>query len=509
MVAVVCVLSGCSLIYNPSNLPSPDAKDFQDMHADSPLADADPSMLALSDLQPATIYEGQGVGNSRPAVLTIRGNNFVPGATVMITPTSGSADLTLGDVVVAADGNSLAVPVTANLMDGSASTVPLMITVAEDGVSQNIGWSENTLVELKTASQLTTGVMARYSMVNLTTPLIFGSGSGSGSGSAVIAATAPVIIHSMSTLTVGAIFASASATVPGPGGALAEVPAAQAAQAGWRRARPARWAARATVSIRAARGGSGAAGSAGGDGGGAGSLAMGGGGNGGTKGDPFVTSYSAEQPGGGGGGGGGGGKALGAAGGAGGTGGVGGGIIELHADGDLTATSITAHGGAGTAGGTTGGGGGGGGGGAGGIAIIRAGHAILGTPPTFDLAGGAAGGTGNGGSTGRARCDVPSGTVANAQVGPAFAPTNPLITRDHTVTLAVRLPTGITFALTQLDQDGTLAPATTAASGSVDGTANVQVLLTNGWNHICLTVPGGIYTDDVANECIDVAFMSQ
>src|SRR5664279_2069794 len=94
-ILAVVVLSGCSLIYNPNTLKGGDGRDgavaADDAPADSPFVD--------SIVQPLRIYEGQGVDNSRPAVLTIRGTGFVAGGvTVTIAPTSSpdTADLTLG-----------------------------------------------------------------------------------------------------------------------------------------------------------------------------------------------------------------------------------------------------------------------------------------------------------------------------------------------------------------------------------------------------------------------------
>src|SRR5262249_54050143 len=64
-------LAGCSLIYNPNNLPN------QVIDAPVPVADANDSMLMLLDVQPAVINEGQGDGGSAPALFVIHGHNFV------------------------------------------------------------------------------------------------------------------------------------------------------------------------------------------------------------------------------------------------------------------------------------------------------------------------------------------------------------------------------------------------------------------------------------------------
>ena len=71
--APALLVGGCSLIYNPSNINKPpaDATDAQmtaDAAIDAPmLADANPADLVIQQISPATIYEGQGTGGSRPA----------------------------------------------------------------------------------------------------------------------------------------------------------------------------------------------------------------------------------------------------------------------------------------------------------------------------------------------------------------------------------------------------------------------------------------------------------
>ncbi|MBC7978065.1 MAG: hypothetical protein H7138_24040, partial [Myxococcales bacterium] len=181
-ILALVLLSGCSLLYDPSNLPSgddargPDAPGLDaaipaDAPGDQPYGDADPTMLRATSVQPPLIYEGQGVDHSRPVVLTITGANFVPGnVTVTIAPTNSAdtADLTLGSVEVAADGNSLAVPVTANIMPliGGQTSVPLTITISELGASTTIRWSETALDELTSVAQLPP-TQQRYARVAL------------------------------------------------------------------------------------------------------------------------------------------------------------------------------------------------------------------------------------------------------------------------------------------------------------------------------------------------------
>jgi hypothetical protein len=239
-------------------------------------------------------------------------------------------------------------------------------------------------------------------------------------------------------------------------------------------------------------------------GGGAGFSSKGGNGGAGTGGpivgDSFVASYS--DPANVASGGGGGGRAYLAGTANGGAGGGGGGTLELHAEGDMTTAAITALGGAGSAGtGATGGGG------AGGLVILRTGHTFA--VASVDVGGGLGGSSlaTNAGSTGRIRVDAPLGSIATAQVGPAFAIDTPLVTDHHTLTVNIRIPSLIPFKLSRLDQRGILFYLPDAMSGT--GTVAIAVPLINGWNRLCLTVPGGAYADDIANECVEIAFMTR
>jgi len=494
--ALVLLLSGCSVLYNPSNLPAGttgdggagseagqvvdararDAPSADDAPADAPFSVPDPTLLRATSVQPALIYEGQGVDHSRPAVLTITGANFIPGEVVVaIAATDGgaTADLTLGAVVVAADGNSLAVPVTANIMStvGQAS-VPLTITITERGFTTTIGWTEGALDELTSVAQLPP-TRQRYARVALAAAGSLPSGG------------PRVRIHSMSSISMAAFHADATTTAAGAGGCNGGAPGAPGACPGGGDA-----GADATTPAIPTSGG------------GAGFLTRGGDGGAQTggpiAGDPFVASYA--NPANVASGGGGGGSTLATA--NGGAGGAGGGTLELHAEGDLTTAALTALGGAGSAGtGATGGGG------AGGLVILRTGHTMA--VASVDVTGGLGGSSlaANAGSTGRIRVDAPLGSIAGAQLGPAFAIDTPLITAQHTQPVTLRLPSGVAFKLSRLDQDGRLVYLPDQMSGT--GTVDVDVPLINGWNRLCVTVPGGAYTDDIANECVELAFMTR
>ncbi|NVB77628.1 MAG: hypothetical protein HOV81_04470, partial [Kofleriaceae bacterium] len=63
------LVGGCSLIYNPSNIDKPpvDARG-PDVGIDAaPIYDANPGLLAVEDVAPKTLFEGQGEGGSRTA----------------------------------------------------------------------------------------------------------------------------------------------------------------------------------------------------------------------------------------------------------------------------------------------------------------------------------------------------------------------------------------------------------------------------------------------------------
>jgi hypothetical protein len=488
-ILALVLLSGCSFFYNPDNLrtgdgplPASDATSVSDAPADAP-ADApftipDPRMVHAADLQPLVIYEGQGVDDSRPAVLTIRGANFVPGSvTVTIAPTNSqdTADLTLGSVLVAADGNSLAVPVTANIMPtvGGETSVPLTITISELSFTTTILWSEIALDELTAVSQLPP-TQQRYSRVALAAAGSLPTGG------------PRVTIHSMSSISLAAFHADATTSAAGAGGCASGAPGAPGACPGGGLA-----------------GANGQAMAIPTPGGGAGFSSKGGNGGAGTGGpivgDAFVASYS--DPANVASGGGGGGRTYLAGTANGGAGGGGGGTLELHAEGDMTTAAITALGGAGSAGtGATGGGG------AGGLVILRTGHTLA--VASVDVGGGLGGSSlaTNAGSTGRIRVDAPLGSIATAQVGPAFAIDTPLVTDHHTLTVNIRIPSLIPFKLSRLDQRGILFYLPDAMSGT--GTVAIAVPLINGWNRLCLTMPGGAYADDIANECVEIAFMT-
>ena len=78
---VASTIAGCSLLYNPNDLPRP-ADAMPDMQL---IVDANPSALAITAVAPLALVEGQGDGNSRKPVLVIEGTDIAQtGVTVEI-----------------------------------------------------------------------------------------------------------------------------------------------------------------------------------------------------------------------------------------------------------------------------------------------------------------------------------------------------------------------------------------------------------------------------------------
>src|SRR5436190_23408722 len=77
-------LGGCSKLYDPDRLAK--ATD-----APPPPLDIRPCEMTVTDVTPTTLFEGMGVGGSRPALIVISGRNLVnQNMSVMITVAAGS-----------------------------------------------------------------------------------------------------------------------------------------------------------------------------------------------------------------------------------------------------------------------------------------------------------------------------------------------------------------------------------------------------------------------------------
>jgi hypothetical protein len=520
--APVVFASGCSLIYNPNNIEKPpvDATDAPmidaEMTADAridmaPPADANPAALMLEDATPSVIYEGQGVDNSPPALLVIKGHHFIPGATVSISPNTG---LTLGTPMVAANGDYIAVPITI-AVDGSQSTttVPLTISVDENGATTQMLAGKLTLQPLPTLTggTVTFPLAERYARIAITGAPAFSGTQG------------PILLRSMSSITCAALGAkgampasTTAAGVAGPGGCAGGGEGAAGGCAG-------------------VVGGGGAGGGGGGGGGGgygtAGTVG-GGGGLGGAlgpkHGSELIISYQGTTADGAdrnqSSGGGGGAAASTTLGSKGGGGGGGGGTVELTAGGDINCGAVNVSGGNGADATSTlsTAASGGGGGGAGGVIVVRTEAGTI-TNTTLTASGGAGGAGAGGGATGgqggagRIRVDTPGAL-------PTTAPTGVLHRGLSFAAATMRVSTTDNPMVTLLGTAGDVFDMYVVDSAGVEhfgepqnqtldsnGMKTVTVTLLAGYNRLCATLRPGMRNKDdrfnLADTCVEIAYL--
>jgi hypothetical protein len=487
---LVPALTGCSFIYNPNNLPNPPVEAGID--APPLVEDANPTMLELLGVSPATIDEGEGDSGSAPALLVIHGHQLVnanlkvelaapAGVTVHLDPVT--------DALASHDGDYLAFTVRAHVDKMLATDVLLDVTVTQDisaqyggGMAQKTLAGKLTLRGLPELTSLTATLLPEYSMVELAN-VTFPAGAN------------PVAIKAASSIKLGAVVADASGTKAGPGGYDA------GANAG-----PGFGGPGGAATLLGVGGGGGGAGLAGA--GAAGTTAAGTGGTAGRPtGEDQILSLTGNRASAGGQGGGG----LSALGGTpGASGGGGGGMIVLTAGGDITTGTVSAIG---AGGGKAGGGlasGGGGGGGAGGAVIVRSASGTV-TMGTIRVPGGLGGTPGGGnGSVGRVRWDAPVDSVLSspdrpAHRGPAFmAPTRVVTTAGQAFTL--KGTPGDELDVRVTDQGNTPHAGEHASFNSV-GIATITPTLYGGYNQLCVKLAGGAQNEAVANTCIDVAFL--
>jgi hypothetical protein len=481
-VAVLGV-SGCSLIYNPNNIPAIDGKPPIDTarpldgRPDAEIiADANPADLALTDVEPASIAEGTGDGSSRPEVLVIHGSQIVSGATVTVTDGSGNGsafDVLDAQLVVAADGHTIAVPVVAHVDPtlGAAATRTLVVTVTQPAgsgsASQTIMWSEDGLAELEgSGGTITLQGSATYSIVDI------------GSAATVaLAGSGPVIVRTTSSLSIAvAVVASANTTTPGPGGNLGS-----------------------------GAGGAGTGLSGGGGGGGFGAKGSNGAGSSGGAGGPatgdvLISSYVTNS------------SSAGGASTSSAAAGAGGGTIELTAAGSVSLNTVVSGGGSGAAGGL----GAGGGGGAGGAIVVRGAAVTFGALTVPGGAAGAAGvgGAGGAGGAGRIRIDVGTSGItppANGHQGLSFDNSNSLVVTTSTPTITIDGTPGDSFDLHVLDSTGAPIGGTNLYPDNSFGMASQLVLkpvLPDAVAYrLCVTPPNGSLITAEGTNCIHVAFV--
>jgi hypothetical protein len=147
--ALSLTVTGCSLVYNPSDLPAVpiDAKPDPDAEI---VLDADPTRLTLERVSPAVIFEGTGSGGSRKGVITVHGKQIVQGARITIAPHAGAVGdpmITIDDAAtdVSDNGFYVAAPFTIEVnpaLDAPAR-IRLDVTVTQPtgagDVSQTLG----------------------------------------------------------------------------------------------------------------------------------------------------------------------------------------------------------------------------------------------------------------------------------------------------------------------------------------------------------------------------------
>jgi hypothetical protein len=492
--------TGCSLLYNVSDLPDPrvDASEVPP----PPDAILNPDGLMLTAASPTLLYEGQGSGGSRAALLVINGANIAPDAQVSLAATDPAAAAPMVTIdnahaMRAADNTMIAVPVTllvdpSNTPDGKAVDLPLTIQITQSGSNGMI------------TSPALTGQVSLHCLPELTAPLAAGvtpeplySQIAPNPADLSFAAQAgsAIELRSVSSIDVGNVVSNTNGATPGAGGGAGGAPGLAGMGPGG--GQPG-----ALVSLfdtfaqplGVLTGGSGA-----------GFFALGGAGSGNNPGgamygDPLITSYMTTYASGGGGGPSG--SAI--------TGGGGGGTVELTSGGTLAVGTVTVDGGKGTAGTALTGGGGGG---AGGVVVIRAGAgATLGAISAKGGPGGTGSIPGGIGSIGRVRVDAPS--IAGTQPafspsvrrGVAFATAVPLVTHDpHVLINVVSAFAADQFQVVVRDAANTTIQTTSLMFATP--TAAITPSLSPGYNRVCVLTPGGNLTNDESTNCLDLVYV--
>jgi len=480
-------LAGCSLLYDPNNLPASerDAAVPPDLYVL-----VHPELLRLDAAGPAVLFEGQGTGGSRPAILAITGSNIAEDAAVALLPADGQSPAPLIEIdnvhALHAPG-VLAVAVTLPIDPdrGTGGMTDVALTVQVTQPSGSVVRTLDGQVVLRTLPELdapvtsTAALAPLYSRVRVPAGLAFSAGA------------ARAVVRAVSSIEVGDVHADASSATPGPGGAGGG--ATQGAGAGAGGGKPGTLVDLSHLSLLVAGSGGGFA-----QAGGVGPPSNPGGV---ASGDDLLVSYASNASSGGGGGG--------AS-----PGGGGGGTLELTAGGTLTTGKLTANGGVGGNGTLLAGAAGGG---SGGIIVLRSGGpAKLGAIAASGGAGGAGSITtpdGGAGAGGRLRYDVasvvgalPAMPVASRR-GAAFVEDIPLLTHDpqQALQLIGAVASAVAFKVFVLDA----ANITTGTQMVTFATATVAVkpMLSPGYNRICVTPPQGSLTLLESMSCIDIAYV--
>lgn len=486
-------LAGCSLLYNPGNLPGAAVDAAPEVDAPTVV---DPTDLTLTSVGPTTLYEGQGDGGSRKAMLTIVGNNIAMNATVELVAAEPDAQLALDleHAVRSASGTAIAIPLTAPI-DRAHDARDVKLTVRVSQPTPDGGTATRELGDAITfrnlpelTAKLTNPALLEplYSQVQVTDAMTFAS-----------CAATPVVIRAVASIELGDVHVDASGQAPGCGGAAGGAKVVIGGGPGG--GMPAALIGAGLV-VAASGGGFAEAGGPGLPG----LLGAGSTPGGPATGDELLRAFPTGSSGGGGGGSN--------------PGGGGGGALELTAGGTLTARTLTANGGVGGADGLLTGAGGGG---SGGVVLLRSGATATIAKVTVD--GGLGGphvstplAVAGAGSQGRLRYDVVklAGTPdlpPARRAGVVFADPTPLVVTERTPRLTVNSAVSPTAAMNEFDYYVFNDANATVDSGSVRLVTATVVLspqLAPGLDRICVTPSKRDPIKDVAlTTCTEVAYV--
>ncbi len=452
--------SGCSLVYDPGRLPV----DRDDAAVTDAVVTDGSGPPVITGLESGPLFEGQGSGGSRPAVIRIVGSNLDRVASWHARWTDGGV-VTIDDTGVAADGSAVVITVTF-AVDATRESGRRQLLVTAGG--NTTAAEGSTLVEMHPELVLDAGTTVnatlapRYSRIEVMGPVRFGQGS-----------TAVVLRSSGEIVVAGAVMADGVEGVGGPAACTSGCP-------GGGKPGP--------KQKGGGGGGFGSAGSPGASLGGDGGQAVGDGwlipfGAGANRGQPGGTGAEVSALGGG-----------------------GGGALALWADGDVTlGEDVRAGGGDGRPSG--------GGGGSGGAILVHAGGTLRATGGQVRTPGGMgarnAGIEGGAGGVGRVRFDAAvveavGGLTALVSDGvsyrgPAFVPDTPSIVASGLVTLRV-----IAAPDTSLTLTGAVAPLTVATNATGVATF-VGVQLERGVSHLCVAPSGAAEAMGFGESCVDIA----
>ncbi|KAB2883298.1 MAG: hypothetical protein F9K40_23065, partial [Kofleriaceae bacterium] len=203
------LLAGCSIIYNPDNLPPlTDAQEI-DAPIDAPI-DSNPDLLEITGVSPSSIFEGIGAGGSRPVVLTLDGMAIVGDAQVAVELMESSEPATLVAFDAVPDGTQGGVIVRIPVMDDldAGMTRTLRITITQGTVTKMADVTVHGLDELTlmTSPVATTVNPPVYSKITVASNVHF-------------TGTEPVILKATANIDVmGALDANAAGNIAGPHG---------------------------------------------------------------------------------------------------------------------------------------------------------------------------------------------------------------------------------------------------------------------------------------------------